>query len=214
MRGGLWLFLFCALASATWAEAPAHGLMWNKTGLPAVFPLQVKTAHKVDTQVTLIDASSGQRALAAYIEGGRFFKVLVPPGEFVLEFQQVQKRADAIDEAAEAQVFFLDQALTFAVRNGVKVGHSVDLTDPATGIVLKESFICQRYRVTRPSRPLPPFGDDSAYATRLRERGEIAVFPNPNTPERLAQGVTRPIVETDFAPYFSRPEYDLRSNPC
>ena len=61
---------------------PPAGLMWNRTGLPAVFPLQVKTPPGQDHVLTLIDADTGTDALAAYIKGGAFFKVLVPPGTY------------------------------------------------------------------------------------------------------------------------------------
>ncbi len=62
------------------------GLMWNRSGLPAIFPLQVKTSAGNNYFLTLIDAETGKKTLAAFIIGGEFFKVLVPPGTFVVRF--------------------------------------------------------------------------------------------------------------------------------
>src|SRR6056297_186762 len=91
---GILVILLLALtgpgeSAGTGEDAPSPtsaGLMWNRTGLPAVFPLQVKTPPGQDYVLTLIDADTGADALAAYIEGGAFFKVLVPPGTFRLKF--------------------------------------------------------------------------------------------------------------------------------
>lgn len=217
MLHGLLALLLIVFAFPIRADDPEHGLLWNKTGLPAIFPLQVKTGAGVDTQVTLVDAAEGTDALSAFIEGGRFFQVLVPPGTYVLEFVQWDGSRPEVSHAEPppSRSFVLDRVLTFEVRDGsVKAGHVVDLTDLETGIMLADRFVCQRYRVDRPSRPLPPFDDTTGYATRLLERGEIAKFPNRRSPEGLAEGVTRPVIETDFAPYFSRPEFKLRANPC
>ena len=52
-------------------ERPA-GLMWNRTGLPAVFPLQIKTTPGADYLVILSDAETDFDALAAYARGGDF----------------------------------------------------------------------------------------------------------------------------------------------
>ena len=62
------------------------GLIWNRSGLPAVFPLQVKTLSGRDFVLTLVDEDTRLEALAAYIVGGAFFKVLVPPGTYTLRF--------------------------------------------------------------------------------------------------------------------------------
>jgi hypothetical protein len=49
-----WLLMFCVPAAATagnidapWAPQTS-GLMWNRTGLPAAFPLQIKTPDGQD----------------------------------------------------------------------------------------------------------------------------------------------------------------------
>lgn len=217
MRWKLWACVLTLWATLAGAGSPEHGLLWNRTGLPAVFPLQVKTVAGMDTLLTLQDAETGASALAAYIEGGRFFRVLVPPGTFILHFDQGKDwQSDAeLFGSTETRSFELSRPLTFRiVGSSVKQGHLVDLTDPETGITIKQRFVCQGYRIARPPRPQAPFDDLEGYATRLQEPGDLVQYPNPRQPDRLAKGVTRPIVETDFAPYFSQPEFEIGRIPC
>lgn len=119
-----------ALAEAH--DPPEHGLMWHRSGLPAVFPLQVKTRPGRDYLATLTDTATGADVLAAYITGGRFFRVLVPPGTFDIRFDYgLRWRGEALrfGSAAGAGQFTLPEPLTFAVRGiGRKSGHIVDLT--------------------------------------------------------------------------------------
>ncbi len=130
------------------------GLMWNRTGLPAVFPLVVKSPKGRDYFLTLINNKTGEEALAAYIQGGSFFKVLVPPGEFRLSFA-----AGIVWEGEEnlfgpgklTQVFELEMPLTFEVRNpNIKAGHIVDMSmitrDQMVQADTKEQLICQTLR--------------------------------------------------------------------
>lgn len=133
---------------------PSAGLLWNRTGLPAVFPLQVKTSGERDYVVTLTDARTGDPALAAYIEGGAFFKVLVPPGVFRLSFatgEVWQGEETLFGPGAATQVFELQAPLTFETRGlGVKAGHVVDILqhapDEPLRIAVKDQFICQSFR--------------------------------------------------------------------
>ncbi len=128
-------------------ERPPAGLMWNRSGLPAVFPLQVKSPEGADYFLVL--SGSGGDALAAYIRGGVFFKVLVPPGQYVLRF------AIGTGWLGEARLFGPDTAvlelpepLEFAVRGtGIKAGHLVTLTgEPLHGGLradVEGQFVCQ-----------------------------------------------------------------------
>lgn len=184
---GLLLLLLCAtpvLANddKNDAASPAHptGLMWNRTGLPAVFPLQVKTSAGRDYFLTLTDDETGEDALAAYIEGGSFFKVLVPPGVFRLKFAAGngwQGETDLFGPGADTRIFELKAPLTFEVRSlGIKAGHLVDITDRSLGndaqAAVKDQSICQRIRAEFPS-PAYPFPDGNApgYAGHFGWRG-------------------------------------------
>lgn len=155
--------------------------MWNRTGLPAVFPLQIKTPPGQDYVVTLLDAESGEAALAGYVKGGAFFKVLVPPGVFRLRFAtgEVWQGEKALFGPGHAtRVFELQTALTFETRGlGVKAGHVVDVVQDAPGqglrIALRDQLICQSFRpnFTRPQQS-------------GLQKAEIGQRP-PNAPPRL-----------------------------
>jgi len=163
------------------AAQPTAGLMWNRTGLPAVFPLQVKTSAGQDYMLTLIDVDSGDEALAAYIVGGAFFKVLVPPGTFRLRFATGhiwQGEDELFGPGEKTQVFELRAKLTFETRGvGVKAGHVVDLTAPPSGRLagasVSDQLICQSFAVRFPSSdttfPRPPARNYAERSERLRD---------------------------------------------
>lgn len=164
--------LLCALPAAAPAESaplskPPVGLMWNRSGLPAVFPLVVKTAPGQDYVLTLIDTATGKAVLAAYIEGGAFFRVLVPPGTFRLRFASglIWRGEEALFGSGDStELFELDRPLTFETRGlGTKAGHIIDLRGRAPGrlaeagrVKRKDQFICQWFRSEfAMPRPLP-----------------------------------------------------------
>lgn len=199
------------------AQAPSHGLMWNRTGLPAVFPLQVKTLAGQDYAMTLVDAETGTPALAAFIEGGRFFKVLVPPGVYDLRFAagtDWQNEADLFGPE-DTSFFTLDVPLRFAVLDaGTKGGHLIDMTQDTALIVVRARNICQRLAIARLPRRQAPFDQTEDLGTGLTEEGKIPRFPSRFSTDRLMAGTDRPVIPTDFAPYFSDPRFELRDFPC
>jgi len=143
-RGGrssliAWLVPAAAIAGPEESRPPgvAPGLMWNRSGLPAIFPLQVKTHPGKDYFLTLIDAETGKDTLAAFVYGGAFFKVLVPPGTFVVRFAVGdiwQGETNLFGPGAMTTVVELEKPLTFKVVGyGRKAGHLVDLTGNAPG---------------------------------------------------------------------------------
>lgn len=149
-RTGLAALLLCLPALAM-AEVAA-GLIRNSSGLPATFPLQVKTDAGLDYRLTLRDPDTGAERLTAHIGGGRFFRVLVPPGRFTLHFdygRQWQDETARFGNGPDAGGFDLPEPLTFEIRgSGVRAGHIVDLRGlqrerPA---VISGQFICQGLR--------------------------------------------------------------------
>lgn len=132
------------------SATPPAGLLWNKTGLPAVFPLQVKTLPGRDHVVILLDAETGEEALAAYIRGGAFFRVLVPPGDYRLRFMSGkvwQGEVALFGNGPETEVFELRRALRFQTQGlGTKAGHIVDLRGRGTQVQIKDQRICQSFR--------------------------------------------------------------------
>lgn len=203
------------LVQVAQADAPKPGLLWHKTGLPAVFPLQVKTTAGQDYFLTLIEAQSGQDALGAYIEGGRFFKVLVPPGTYRLRFDT---RGGAPTEASP-HAFDLPEPLEFKIVDaGTKGGHTVDLTErDASGNVM--AVVTARYRCNRSytaqfPQPQPPFNDTDGYGTRLLPPGEVVHHPNARFDPELLTGREDPARPTDFAPYLSPAQTGTKLRPC
>ncbi|WP_291728561.1 hypothetical protein [Leisingera sp. F5] len=140
--------------------------MWNRTGLPAVFPLQVKSPPGADYYLVLSNEESGEEALAAYFRGGAFFKVLVPPGRFVLHFASGSGwQGEGRLFGPETRVFKLPDALEFAIRGaGIKGGHKITLTQSGAYLqaAVKEQYICQVASLDGPvpePRPLQEAGE-------------------------------------------------------
>ncbi len=147
-----------ALAGPGGAAERPQGLMWNRSGLPARLPLQIKTGAGADYLLHLRDTRTGRDVLAAYVRGGEFFRVLVPPGSYELHF------AAGTDWQGEAALFgpgtrrfVLDPPLTFAASATKREGHLVDLRD--LGDMTTRTFaICQRFVLDPDSlnQPWPP----------------------------------------------------------
>lgn len=79
--GSILLMLGATVAQAG-GDVPRQGLMWNRTGLPAVFPLQVKTRPGQNYVLLLSDAQTNEDVLAAYISGVPFFAYWSHRGHF------------------------------------------------------------------------------------------------------------------------------------
>lgn len=151
-------------AAADPSDKPRAGLMWNKSGLPAVFPLQVKTAPGADYVLLLTDDSSGEEVLAAFIVGGRFFRVLVPPGRFRVRFAtgvRWQGENAMFGQQGQTRIIEMPEPLTFEVRGlRTKAGHLIDLTKTVAGEMAQiqplPQRICQRVmRLTAPCATAP-----------------------------------------------------------
>ncbi len=143
------LLLACLLAlPAVLSAAPDHGLIENRTGLPLVFPLQVRTTSGRDVYLVLRDAESGRIAVTAYVEGGRFFRLLMPPGTYRLTAalgRDWEGKDDLFGD--ETRIFELPEPLTFEVRGiSRKQGHIVDLRglDEMAGVTTRPLALCRR----------------------------------------------------------------------
>lgn len=151
-------------AAADPSGKPRAGLMWNKSGLPAVFPLQVKTAPGADYVLLLTDDASGEEVLAAFLVGGQFFRVLVPPGNFRVRFatgMQWQGDDAMFGQQGQTLIIEMPEPLTFEVRGlRTKAGHLIDLTKTVAGQMAQTQpvpqRICQRVmRLTAPCATAP-----------------------------------------------------------
>lgn len=133
--------LFFSIAEAT--ERP-KGLMWNRSGLAATLPLQVKTNSGSDFLLLLRETSSGEAVLAAYIRGGEFFRVLTPPGRYdLLLVSGTEWQGEVAQFGPDSLRLVLYPPLTFGATVNRKNGYLIDLRD-TENITVRDLAICQR----------------------------------------------------------------------
>ncbi len=182
------LLLPAPVAAIERDSPPRTGLLWLSSSLPAVFPLQVRAAAGQDYYLTLIHDETGQATLAAYIAGGDFFRVLVPPGRYALHLAYGARWQD--EESlfgAQTRLFEMDAPLEFETRGiGTKAGHIVDLrglTETMQAVPVSPLAICQRFGADLTGSPLSPpaflplTDDPDAPRPRLRFSVRTRVCP-------------------------------------
>lgn len=156
------VFLFSGPTQGS-AAPLTHGLLWRDTPLSAQFPLVVKTEPGRLFYLRLLDAETGKSVLAAGIEGGRFFRVLVPNGRYVVDIAYGQEWLDEArgfapdDGAGRLQI---EPALEFSVEGVArKAGHVVGLTpardDAGFEVTLHGQSVCQRIEIEQVPDPDP-----------------------------------------------------------
>jgi len=195
------------------------GLMWNRSGLPAVFPLQVKTPPGQDYFLTLIDESTDNAVLAAFIKGGEFFKVLVPPGVYWLRFAGGyvwRGEDDLFGPGTNTDLFALCKPLTFETRGiGIKAGHIVNLLERRPGqlaqVTLKDQFICQFISLELPLSPYSTSTRERARGVRHQWLIRSLTGHAAGLDERIVNRYQR---HTDLRRYFTMPRYEVRSQYC
>jgi hypothetical protein len=205
------------LPTSLLAEDGQHGLLWNRTGLPAVFPLQVKTQPGADLYLVLTDEASDAEALAAYIEGGRHFQVLVPPGSYRVHFAigQDWQGQDQLFGVAETKHLTVPDPLVFGVVGlSTKAGHTIDLTQSGRDILVEARFICQRFALSEGPRPQAPFEGRDVRPQEITPRDEVVEFPRRMSLPRVPDRMDSPPIASDYAPYFSRPTFAFQARPC
>ncbi|QDY71238.1 hypothetical protein [Qingshengfaniella alkalisoli] len=201
------------------ADTPRTGLMWNRSGLPAAFPLQVKTPSGQNYFLVLRDAENDRQALAAYINGGEFFKVLVPPGRFTLQFaigQEWQGEDTLFGPDAQTRFVELGPPLTFKTRGiGTKAGHIVEIlrADPEKPlqISIREQAICQTVLPPVPSPDARDLAIPYEYTHRPSTRRIRPVARPSFADDPLAD---RPADADRTAYRYTAPGYELYSNYC
>jgi hypothetical protein len=147
--------IFVFLAAAGEAVDRPQGLLWNRSGLPATLPLQVRTDPGADYLLRLRDLGTGRAVLAAYIRGGQFFRVLVPPGRYQLLFASgTDWQGEAALFGPDTKTFVLDPPLSFGATLSRKEGHVVDLR-AGSGAAVRDLAICQ-WLMLDPQSLLPP----------------------------------------------------------
>lgn len=165
------LFLMLALPAA--AEPRPEGLMWNRSGLPLTLPLQVQSDAGADLYLELSVPETGQAVLAAYIRGGDFFRVLVPPGRWALTLARgTGWQGEEALFGAKTEVIVIEPPLTFAAATARKSGYLLDLRGGAAR--LRDIGLCQRL-------VLDPDTLSGSWA-RAHPQG----FPSPQAQKRFA----------------------------
>ena len=111
-------------------ERPRAGLMWNRSGLPATLPMLVKTLPGKDYVAYIVDPETDAPVMAGYIHGGRLFRLLVPPGTWMVRF------AYGSDWQNEGQLFGsdtgwtqMDAPLAFGAGVARRHGHIITLIE-------------------------------------------------------------------------------------
>lgn len=136
------ILMMCALPIN--AEERPQGLMWNRSGLPATLPLLIKTSAGADYFLNLRDVERDKVVLAAYVRGGEFFQVLVPPGRFRLLFASGEEwQGEAKLFRVNTHMFTLVQPLRFRSAMSQRKGHMIDLTK-SSGTTISDLVKCQR----------------------------------------------------------------------
>ena len=153
MRRLIAILLMMTLALPALAQdRPRAGLMWNRSGLPATLPLVVQTLPGRDYAVFLSPETGGDPVMAGYIHGGQFFRLLVPPGTWVVRF------AHGTDWQGEDALFGPDtewteveEPMTFGASVARKHGYIIRLieTEGKVRVAAAGSLdICQGLTVT------------------------------------------------------------------
>ncbi|WP_299418933.1 hypothetical protein [uncultured Shimia sp.] len=144
IRGISTLFAVFVTALSASSEERPQGLLWNRSGLPATLPLLIKTTEDADYFLHLRDVEKDRVVLAAYVRGGEFFQVLVPPGRFELVFASGENwQGEAKLFGVNTHIFTLDQPLKFWATMSQRKGHLIDLTQ-ASGTTISDLAKCQR----------------------------------------------------------------------
>ncbi|WP_102226122.1 hypothetical protein [Acidimangrovimonas sediminis] len=176
MLSVLLLLALPALVAPSTARAevpvrPLPGVLWNHAGLPAVFPLVVKTSPGRDLYLTLTDRE-GKAVMGAYLRAGKMFRILVPKGDLTLSFASGPGSWLGREKLFGPGTTWrrLPAPLFFGVTGfGRKSGQIVDLRGAATmteaAAGARAQVICQDYRLepnsllhsppARPGAPVP-----------------------------------------------------------
>ena len=159
--------------------------------------------------------------LAAYIRGGEFFRVLVPPGSFELQFAfgKNWKDEDALFGPV-TQHFVLDHPLRFGATVTRKLGHLIDLKDE-TEVAVRNFNFCQRQSLALESllRPASPVGKQLWYPYfPIGTPRELPPYRGGLLPRDPRFRTYKPNAvfypELFLTPEFVVPRYDLKSHVC
>lgn len=204
------VLILTLLATASVADERPEGLLWHRSDLPATLPLQVKTGAEADYLLRLQNVETEKIVLAAYIRGGEYFRVLVPPGQYALLFDAgTDWRGEEALFGPGTRSFALKDPLSFGAGLSTKHGHLVDLTDGAD-VVVRDFALCQRQAFDFRSllRPAPSVTAPRGHPGR--QTGSPRLYPRYPADQLDARPDPRPLPAREFL----TPRYELRSRVC
>ena len=178
VRGLITVVLLFMTASSAFAQGRPQGLLWNRTGLPATIPLQIKTTEDADYLLRLREYETGDMALAAYIRGGEFFRVLVPPGFYELVFTSGTDWLGGAEQFGDMKdEFRLDPPLIFNSTATRREGYLIDVRD-MEAITIRLLATCDRRAVDPDS--LRGLREPEGYVI-----GQPENFDRPEPPDKI-----------------------------
>ncbi|MFD1796370.1 hypothetical protein FQV27_00590 [Paracoccus aurantiacus] len=181
----LFILLLIAVGHAAVADdaRPPAGLLWKRSDLPATLPLQLKTPAGQDYVVFLTRPEVTEPEMAAYVRGGSFFRLLVPPGDWRISIASGQQwQGEERLFGPETNWTELSDPLNFMAGNATMNGHvlSIDDAKPEATITVAPRVVCRvpSYQSVKPERrdapPSPVIRQDRATPYRLDPRDPLA----------------------------------------
>ncbi|MFT3689519.1 hypothetical protein [Paenirhodobacter sp.] len=201
--------LLILLATAAVAQTRPQGLMWNRSGLPATLPLQVRSDAGRDYFLTLTRPDTGEAVLAAYVRGGAAFRVLVPPGDYRIALAQgTGWRGEKALFGPETRHIRIAEPLHFGAQGALRrIGHEIDLRGGAEGV--RTFGLCRPIDARDAPEVTPRRLAQVAPPPQARQLPEVrrpkSVLPPPDqpppsTPEGALKPFAHPFVERPRAP--------------
>ncbi|MHA3977014.1 hypothetical protein ACW9UR_04950 [Halovulum sp. GXIMD14794] len=133
--------------------------------------MQVKTQPGADYLLQIQPVDTEQPVLAAYVRGGEFFRVLVPPGQYHVMFASgTDWQGEEALFGPATETFVLDPPLSFRASVSRREGHLIDLRIP-TDIAVQDIAICQRLALDLDS--LPPIPEPILEPSLPREAPDL-----------------------------------------
>ncbi|MFV0299353.1 MAG: hypothetical protein ACK5IP_00435 [Paracoccus sp. (in: a-proteobacteria)] len=183
-------------------DRPVAGLMWNRSGLPATLPLQLRSEAGLDHVLMLSAPGTDAPVLAAYVRGGDFFRVLVPPGDWRIAIASGHDwQPGETMFGPDTQWTELPDPLHFGVADGSRreghvlwlgqTGDRVAITAVAPQTICDIALWDSETRDLRDDRPTEPFNLPEA-------RPQVRKPPHDTTPATQAlsfDGLPAPLVQ-------------------
>ncbi|WBU65280.1 hypothetical protein [Paracoccus aerodenitrificans] len=147
MISSLLLALSAMLSVAQDGARPDIGIMWNRSGLPATLPLQIRSEGQMDHAVFLSRPGADSPEMAGYVRSGAFFRLLVPPGDWQIRIASGSEWQGESEFFGDDTIWTeLPEALNFMAGEAQLNGHSLTLIEDRGDIeitTIKPRILCR-----------------------------------------------------------------------